>query len=87
MISEYDKQVLLDELNQRGWTSLNKFAKIVDLSYPTALRMKNSGQVNIIPVGGVNRVYKAEVMRFLEHGNATPNAPEDSGKNLPKPYR
>lgn len=67
-------------LASRGWVSLRQFAKIIDISYPTAMRMKDSGKVSTIRVGGIHRVYSTEVKRFLEEGNAT----EGAGDNDPQ---
>lgn len=58
------------KLATRGWTSLNGFAKIIGVTYPTALAMRNRGQVNCVQVGGVFRVYDDEVKRFLHQGNS-----------------
>lgn len=53
----------------QGWVSLNGFAKIVDVSYPTALKLKQEGKVRTIQVGSQTRVYRSEVERFLREGN------------------
>lgn len=71
MHSEKSKQRKeLASLLSRGWVSLRQFAKIIGVSYPTAQRMKNNGDVKVVKVGGVHRVYSDEVKRFLRDGNA-----------------
>lgn len=57
------------KLASRGYTSLSGFAKIVGISYPVAMRLKDEGKVKAIPVGGQHRVYRDEVERFLREGN------------------
>jgi hypothetical protein len=66
--------VLLDELAEKGWLSLNKFAQLISVTYPTAMKMVKRGNVIVIPVGGVNRVMQDEVLRYLKHGNTRPEA-------------
>lgn len=71
------------ELRSRGYLSLNKALKYwavnypsCKVSYPTALKLVESGKINTIRVGGMHRVYEVEIHRFGVHGNATP---EDEG--------
>lgn len=63
-------------LMSRGYVSLNKFAKIIDVSYPTAHRMYENGQIKAVRVGGIIRVYTDEVRRFLNEGNASDDSVE-----------
>ncbi len=56
-------------LATRGWVSLNQFAKIIGVSYPTALNMRDEGQMRYVLVGGTYRIYADEVKRFLQNGN------------------
>ena len=66
-------QTAFAQLSSKGWVSLNQFAKLpgVEVSYPTALRMKARGDIRGVMVGGVYRIYAKEVHRFMRHGNAT----------------
>ncbi len=61
------------QLASRGWVSLNQFSKLpgIEVSYPTALKMKARGDIRGLMVGGVYRIYAKEVKRFLRKGNAT----------------
>lgn len=59
----------IEKLTARGWTSLNKFCKLADISYPTALKLVKEEKLVAIKVGGVQRVYADEVRRFLSEGN------------------
>lgn len=63
----------LQQLAQRGYVSLNQFCKLpgINVSYPTALRMKKNGQIKGVQVGGIFKIYAKEVKRFLKQGNAT----------------
>lgn len=61
---------LIQELSLRGYVSLNKFAKIIGVAYPTAVRLVKRGDVLAVRVGGINRVYADEIQRFMEEGNA-----------------
>ncbi|KKL66143.1 hypothetical protein LCGC14_2147920 [marine sediment metagenome] len=69
-------------LATRGWVSLNKFAVLIGVSYPTVLKMRDRGDVRCVKVGGINRVYQAEVQRYLKEGNAPQvrTEPETSGE-------
>ncbi len=60
----------IEHLRQRGWVSLNQFAKLIGVSYPTALKMREKGQVVAIHVGSTWRIYTSEVRRFMTEGNA-----------------
>lgn len=66
-------------LAARGWVSLAGFARLAGVSYPTALRLKKQGYINVIPVGGLWRVYTDEVERFLREGNAKPASTANEG--------
>ncbi len=79
--SETNKAKTLEQLTSQGWLSLNKFAVIADMSYPTALKAAREGKVEVVKVGGVNRVYKDEILRFLSEGNK----PTDGGSKSPHP--
>lgn len=72
---------LLEEVRRKGYLSLNKFAKLIDVSAPVAARMRDRDQVVVFPVGGINRVYLPEILRFLKEGNrdgkAGGNSPVD----------
>lgn len=57
------------QLASQGWVSLRQFAFLINVSYPTALAIKKRGEVKVVPVGGINRVYAKEVERFLIEGN------------------
>lgn len=60
-------------LANRKWVSLKQLARIIGVSYPTALRMRDRGDVRAIKVGGHFRVYEDELVRFLVHGNYVAN--------------
>lgn len=64
------KQTFKRKLHTHGWVSLNGFAVLIGVAYPTALRMADRGDVKTIPVGGIRRVYADEVFRFLSNGNS-----------------
>jgi len=66
----------LQKLASRGWVSLSQFAGIAEVSYPTAMKMREKGEIRAVRVGGIWRIYMDEVRRFLREGNA-PNS-EDS---------
>jgi len=68
-------------LLSRGFVSLNKFAQMIDVTYPTAHRMYNRGEIKGIRVGGVIRVYSDEIKRFLNEGNAS--SVESAGGEIP----
>ena len=70
-------------LLSRGYMSLNQFAKIIEVSYPTICRMRDRGEVKVIKVGGINRVYTDEVKRFLNEGNATDEVAGDESSQQP----
>lgn len=60
---------VLSSLSKRGWVSVNQFAVLIGVSYPTILRMRDRGDFKSIQIGGVYRVYQDEVSRFLEKGS------------------
>ncbi len=62
----------------KGWVSLSQFSRIISVSYPTALRMKNDGRVRVITVGGIHRIYADEVERFFKEGNFKGEGSKDS---------
>jgi len=73
---------LANKLGINGWLSLNEFVKYLaeshpqhKISYPTALRMVNSGKLRVTTVGVTYRVYQAEVTRYLREGNYNPTQP------------
>lgn len=63
----------LAKLVSRGWISLAQFGRLIGVSYPTILKMKDQKKVRAIQVGHVYRVYTDEVERFLREGNLEPN--------------
>lgn len=73
------KSKSIAELASRGWVSLSQFTILADISYPTALKLVNTGKLESVRVGGVIRVYQEEVHRFLKHGNKK----EGEGASLP----
>lgn len=76
-------------LATRGWVSLAQFARLVGVSYPTALKLMRNKDVQTVPVGSVHRVYRDEVERFLREGNRSGEVsrktsftnPSDEGEN------
>lgn len=56
-------------LATRGWVTLSTFARIAGISYTTARKLKDTGQLEVIPVGGIYRVYDDEIVRFMKEGN------------------
>ena len=60
-----------------------QFAKIIEVSYPTAMRMVERGEIKVIQVGGIKRIYTDEVNRFLNEGNATDKSAGDSPPQQP----
>ncbi len=79
MTSSQGDAKIIAFLAARGYVSLNQFARLVGVSYPTALKMRDRGDVKTVPVGGVFRVYNDEIQRFLEKGN-------NSGESLGSPH-
>ena len=73
----------ISALLARGYVSLHKFSKMIDVAYPTAKRMYERGEIKGIRVGGIIRVYTDEVKRFLNEGNATNESAGDSGPQQP----
>jgi len=67
----------LASLLSKGWVSLNKFSKLIGVSYPTAQRMYKRGDIQAHRVGGVIRVYTGEMRRFLKEGNAPQEETEE----------
>jgi len=59
----------IKELSTQGWVSLKKAAILIGVSYPTALKLKNEGLLQVIKVGGTHRVYASEIQRYLREGN------------------
>ncbi len=53
--------------------SLHMAAQLIGVSYPTIFKWKSAGKIDVVRIGGVNRVYKAEIHRILS-GNPTPNS-------------
>lgn len=60
-----DDEVIL-RLRNQGWVSLSKAATLLGVSVPTARAMRDRGELEVIKVGGVNRVYASEIRRILE---------------------
>jgi excisionase family DNA binding protein len=67
--AEDDEETPLDDSTDRKWVDLRELARLVGVSYQTALRYKKDGRFQAIEVGGRWRVYKTELERFLREGN------------------
>ncbi len=74
MTSSNRQEASLAQAISRGWTSLRKFAWIIDVSYPTVCKMRDRGDFRIIKVGGIYRVSFDEIKRFLREGNIQPGS-------------
>ncbi len=70
----------LAKLASRGWVSLRQFSHIAGVSYITACKMRDRGNITVIQVGGIYRVYVDEVKRFLKEGNLKQTEPDEPGK-------
>jgi excisionase family DNA binding protein len=55
--------------NGKRWVDLHELARLVGVTYQTALRYKKDERFHAINVGGRWRVYKEELERFLKEGN------------------
>lgn len=73
-------QSLDHELASTGFLSLVKAIKWLKsyhptsaISYPTALRMVERGQLVAIKIGAQYRITRAELERFAVHGNSESN--------------
>lgn len=69
----------LAKLASEGYVSLRQFALIIGVSYPTAQKLAREEKVEVIKVGGINRIYATEVNRYLREGNKEQN----EGRNTP----
>lgn len=67
----------LTKLVSRGWISLAQFGRLIGVSYPTALKLKDQKKVRAIQVGHIYRVYTDEVERFLKEGNLKPDRTQE----------
>jgi len=48
-----------------GYYSLNQFSKLIGVSYPTALRMRDRNEILTVKVGGIYRVPHEELQKFV----------------------
>jgi excisionase family DNA binding protein len=69
-------------LASKGWVSMHEFAQLIGVSYPTIMRMRESGNFSYIRVGEQYRVYLEEVERFLREGNLPTEEPEPESIDL-----
>lgn len=53
-----------------GWVSLNRAAKLLGISYPTATRLRQQGRIKTLRIGGVFRVYADEIQRIMREGTS-----------------
>lgn len=53
------------DLSTKGFVSLKQFASLLGVSYNTARNMKDRKEVEVLEVGGISRVYAAEVRKHL----------------------
>lgn len=58
--------------NIQRMMSLRQFAQRIGKTYPTVLRMRNKGDVQVIKIGGIYHVTEAELRRILSEGNFNP---------------
>ncbi len=58
------KTYYLIRLAERGFTSLNGAACLINVSYPTILAMRDRGDITVIKVGGIFRVNEDEILRL-----------------------
>jgi hypothetical protein len=65
----------LEHLRKHGWVSLAQFAKLVGISYQSALNYRILGRVESIQVGHIYRVYIKSIRKFL-HAQAERNKPK-----------
>lgn len=63
----------------RDWVSLREFAKIIGVTYQTALRYKDDGNIRVSRIGGRFRVTLEEVERFQKEGNLPSSFNSDEG--------
>ncbi len=78
MTSSNDPTSSLAYAASRGWVSLRQFANIIGVSYPTACRMRDRGEVSVVKCGGIYRIYTSELRRFMSEGNLSTGFPETS---------
>lgn len=69
MLSSSNQETVLARAASRGWVSLRQFARLIDVSYPTACRMRDRGDFRVVKVGGIYRIAFDEIRRFLRDGN------------------
>ncbi len=65
---KWSKAELVAELDSNGFLSLNKAAMLINVSYPTILKMRNSGKLQTVLVGGIFRVYRPVIRQLLGLG-------------------
>lgn len=60
---------ILKRLNERGWTSLRSMATLLGYAHAVQIyqRQQTKHKIQVIKVGGTNRVYETEVIRALEN--------------------
>ncbi len=70
---------------KKDWVSLSRAAKIIGISFPTACRARDNGHLQCIKVGGIYRVYRVEIERYMREGNRVlpgiPNEVKDGSTN------
>jgi hypothetical protein len=59
--------------------TLDEFARIIGVTYQTALAYKKKHFIRTFQIGGRFFVYQEELNRFLREGNLTPEQYEDPG--------
>ncbi len=58
------------ELNNiQHMMSLRQFAARIGKSYPTVLKMRDRGDMEVIKIGGIYHVTEMELRRILTQGN------------------
>lgn len=60
---------ILKKLVERGWTPLRSMSSLLGYAHPVQIyqRQKGNNPINVIRIGGTNRVYEDEVLRVLKH--------------------
>lgn len=60
--------------NLRKWMSLRQFGlTVADVTYHTVRRWMFLKMINVVRVGGTNRIYEEEIRRFLQEGTLPPD--------------
>lgn len=68
-MTSFNPQEILVIAHGRGWISLHQFSIVIGVSYPTACRMRDRGEVAVTKVGGIFRITTVELKRFMQEGN------------------